>query len=179
MDESLQASDSLAGPSLSHSNPSPTSLVPTKLPLPAPVAAIPTGSHHMLTRARASIFKTHHQANLAVLGSSGLLSALLASTEPKEFKSAVKNPAWLVAMDEEVQALQNNRTWILVRRPSNTNIVCSKWVFRTKYLPDGSIERLKARLVAKGYTQVPGLDYTDTFSPVIKAPLFVLSFLLM
>jgi len=45
----------------------------------------------------------------------------------------------------------------------------SKWVFQTKYLPDGSINCLKARLVAEGYTQVPGLDYTDTFSSVIKA----------
>uniref|UniRef100_A0A2N9I5H9 Integrase catalytic domain-containing protein n=1 Tax=Fagus sylvatica TaxID=28930 RepID=A0A2N9I5H9_FAGSY len=140
-----------------------------QLPTPAPVAATPMPSHPMLTRAKAGIFKTRHPANLALLGSSGLLSALLASTEPKGFKSAAKNPAWLAAMDEEIQALQTNRTWILVPRPANTNIVGSKWVFRTKYLPDGSIERLKARLVAKGYTQVPGLDYTDTFSPVIKA----------
>ncbi|RVX17038.1 Retrovirus-related Pol polyprotein from transposon RE1 [Vitis vinifera] len=58
---------------------------------------------------------------------------------------------------------------LLVPRPADTNIVGSKWVFRTKYLPDGSIERLKARLVTKGYTQVPSLDYTDTSSPVIKA----------
>ena len=41
-------------------------------------------------------------------------------------------------------------------------------MFRTKYLSDGSIECLKARLVAKGYTQVPSLDYTNTFNPVIK-----------
>lgn len=57
----------------------------------------------------------------------------------------------------------------MVPRPLNINIVGSKWVFRTKYFPDDSIERLKASLVAKGYTQVPGLDYTDTFSHVIKA----------
>ena len=169
VDESLKAGNSLVGPSLQHSDPSPASLVPTELPSTAPVATIPTGSHHMLTRAKASIFKTRHQANLAVLGSSSLLSTLLASIEPKGFKFAAKNPAWLIAMDEEVQALQNNRTWILVPRPANTNIVDSKWVFWTKYLPDGSIEHLKAHLVAKGYTQVPGLDYTDTFSPVIKA----------
>lgn len=72
-------------------------------------------------------------------------------------------------MDEEVQALQNNRTWILVPQPTNNNILGSKWVFRTKYLSDGSIEHFKACLVAKGYAQVLDLDYTDTFILVIKA----------
>ena len=72
-------------------------------------------------------------------------------------------------MDEEIRALQQNDTWTLVPRPANTNIVGSKWVFRIKYLPDGSVEHFKACLVAKGYTQVPGLDYTGTFNPVVKA----------
>ena len=102
------------------------------------------------------------------MGSYGLLFALLASSEPKGFKSATKNPAWVAAMDEQIRALQQNDTGTLVPRPANTNIVGSKWVFRIKYLPYGSVERFKARLVAKGYTQVPGLDYTDTFSPVVK-----------
>ena len=81
---------------------------------PIPIAAAPLGSHPMITQAKAGIFKIRHPANLGLVGSSGLFYALFASTEPKRFKSATKNPAWLVAMDEEVQALQNNRTWILV-----------------------------------------------------------------
>ena len=68
-----------------------------------------------------------------------------------------------------MKALQINHTWDLVPRPFNANIVGSKWVFRTKFLSDGSIKGFKARLVAKGYTQLPDLDYTDIFSPVIKA----------
>ena len=103
------------------------------------------------------------------MGLYGLLYALLASTEPKGFKSAVKNPARVSAMDEEIRALQQNDTWTLVPRPLNTNIMGSKWVFHIKYLRDGSVERFKARFVVKSYTQVPGLDYTNTFNPVVKA----------
>ena len=88
---------------------------------------------------------------------------------PRGFKFAAKNLARFAAMDDEIQALRDNCTWDLVPRPPKMNIVGSKWVFRTKYLSDGSIDRLKARLVAKGYTQLPGLDYTDTFNPVVKA----------
>ena len=68
----------------------------------------------MLTRAKSGIFKTCHPTNLSVLSSSELLSALLTSIGLKGFKSAVKNSAWLAAIDEEVQALQQNHTWVLV-----------------------------------------------------------------
>jgi hypothetical protein len=71
-------------------------------------------------------------------------------------------------MAEEFSALTHTRTWTLVPRPPGTNIVGSKWVFKTKHRPDGSIEKHKARLVARGFTQQQGLDYGDTFSPVVK-----------
>lgn len=54
-------------------------------------------------------------------------------------------------------------------RPENSNVVGSKWVFRTKYRSDGSIDRHKARIVAQGFTQVLILDYAHTFSPIVKA----------
>jgi hypothetical protein len=71
--------------------------------------------------------------------------------------------------DDQIKSLNDNNTWDLVPRPLKSNVVGCKWVFRTKYEFDGFVERLKARLVAKGYNQLPGLDYNDTFSPVVKA----------
>lgn len=69
---------------------------------------------------------------------------------------------------DEIQALHKLGTWDLVPPESNQNLVKCKWVFRIKYKPDGSIERYRARLVAKGFQQRVGIDYTDTFSPVVK-----------
>jgi hypothetical protein len=71
-------------------------------------------------------------------------------------------------MSEEFSALSQINTWTLVHRPHGTNTVGSKCIFKTKHRPNGSIEKHKARLVACGFTQQQGIDYGDTFSPVVK-----------
>jgi len=81
---------------------------------------------------------------------------------------ALADHKWLVAIEEEMEALNRNRTWDLVPLPAGKKTVGCKWVFSIKHKADGSIERYKARLVAKGYTQTYGIDYQETFSPVAK-----------
>lgn len=83
-------------------------------------------------------------------------------------KTALAHPGWKAAMNEDLAALHQNEIWKLVLRTSNMHVIGSKWVFKSKLLPNGTLDRLKARLVAKGYHQVDGIDYTETFSPFIK-----------
>lgn len=115
--------------------------------------------HPMLTRSKQGILKP-------ILPFAGCVS----NTDiPSSVQTALSiNPIWFKAMKEEFDALQRNHTWSLVPATPSMNIVASKWVFKVKYKANGSIERHKARLVAQGFSQTLGVDYFDTFSPVIK-----------
>jgi len=75
---------------------------------------------------------------------------------------------WEAAMQEEYGSLMANGTWELVRLPKDRKSVGCKWVFHTKRDASGHIVRHKARLVAKGYSQVQGVDFNETFAPVVK-----------
>ncbi|PRQ51221.1 putative RNA-directed DNA polymerase [Rosa chinensis] len=145
--------------------------------------ALAYNNHSMLTRAKNGIFKKKSfdefcayscvvQNNL--LDELSCFSGLTAvidihdPVEPKSFKAAVGVPEWDIAMNEEIDALKKQATWELVPFPEGKNIVGSKWVYRIKKNPDGSVSRFKARLVAQGYSQEKGLDYDETFSPVVR-----------
>ncbi|KAL5563597.1 hypothetical protein UlMin_033344 [Ulmus minor] len=90
-------------------------------------------------------------------------------TEPTSVLEAIKHDLWKTAMEEELSALKKNKTWSLVPYLNSMNVVGNKWVFRVKHNIDGNFQRGKARLVAKGFHQTPGVDFGETFSPVIKA----------
>ncbi|GKG41267.1 putative zinc finger, CCHC-type containing protein, partial [Tanacetum coccineum] len=94
----------------------------------------------MTTRSKDGIFKRKHVVDVSQLS----CHALLATKEPKGFKSASKHPGWLAAMREEMAAVQKNNMWELVPHPPSSNVVGSKWGYRTKFNSNGSIDRLKA-----------------------------------
>ncbi|KAL0417021.1 UNVERIFIED_CONTAM: Retrovirus-related Pol polyprotein from transposon RE1 [Sesamum latifolium] len=89
--------------------------------------------------------------------------------EPKTYLQASKDANWVRAMQEELQALEKNGTWALTSLPPTKHAIGSRWVFKLKFHPNGSVARYKARLVAKGYNQIEGVDYFDSFSPVAKS----------
>lgn len=75
---------------------------------------------------------------------------------------------WKKAMSDEYNSLIENGTWTLEDLPPGRKAIANKWVFKTKYGGDGRIDRYKARLVVKGCSQRKGIDYAETFSPVVR-----------
>jgi hypothetical protein len=93
--------------------------------------------------------------------------SFVSSIEPYRIEDALRDPDWVVAMQEELNNFTRNEVWHLVPRP-NQNVVGTKWVFRNKQDEHDVVTRNKARLVAKGYSQVKGLDFDETYAPVAR-----------
>jgi len=96
------------------------------------------------------------------------LSSISSVSIPKSVGDVLVHPGGRQAMLDELSALLNSGTCELISLPSRKYVVGCRWVFAIIVGPDGTIDRLKAHLVAKGYTQIFGLDYGDTFSPMAK-----------
>jgi hypothetical protein len=134
-------------------DPAPAALAPA--PAPAPpvvVAAEPRRSLRLANRDAA---------------------ALVASTapDPHTYKAAMRSPLsaqWEAAVADELASHKANGTWDLVPRPATRRPIGCKWVFTTKRNADNSVARHKARLVAKGFSQQEGVDYSNTYSPVMS-----------
>jgi len=94
--------------------------------------------------------------------------SLSSHVEPNTYFEVVKHDCWRKAMQCEIYVLESNQNWETAFLPKDKVAIGCKWVFKIKNKVDGTIESYKTRLVAKGYTQMEGIEYLDTFSPITK-----------
>lgn len=138
-------------------NTAPSALAPLAAPPPShPVEAPPA---RMTTRGQLGIVKPRKIFTLV---------ASSVSRIPTTYQKALIDPNWKPSMVEEYDAQIKNKTWGLVPRPYGANVINSMWLYKHKCDADGTIRRHKSRLVANGKTQEEGVDFDETFSPVVK-----------
>lgn len=110
----------------------------------------------MITRGKRGIFKP--KVNIVSY----------VESEPPNAREAIKHSHWRKAMQVEYDALIGNQTWDIVPSSPHQKVVGCKWVFKIKRNSHGSIAQYKARLVTKGFHQSTDIDYTGTYSPIVK-----------
>ncbi|GAU50542.1 hypothetical protein TSUD_409860, partial [Trifolium subterraneum] len=136
----------------------------TSSPSPPPIQPHPPPpTRTITTRSMKDIVKPRKIFSLSVSQPDHTISPI-----PKTPKLALSDPNWKSAMQSEFDALIRNKTWDLVPRPYDVNLIRCMWIFGHKKNSDGSFERYKARLVGDGRSQVTGVDCDETFSPVVK-----------
>jgi hypothetical protein len=89
-------------------------------------------------------------------------------SEPSTFEEAADQQVKKDAMVEDYNSNMKNDVWEVVPRPEGKSVVTSRWLYKIKYICDGSIEKYKAQFVAQGFSQVEGVDYDETFALVAR-----------
>ena len=83
-------------------------------------------------------------------------------------KDVLEDMDWSKSMKEEIEQFEKNKTWTLVPRLEDKNVIGTKWVFKNKLDENGEVTRNMERLVCKGYAQEEGIDYGETFTLVVR-----------
>lgn len=161
--------------------PAVAALIP-ELPVIGPVALPVETRQSGRTRQPPKYLETYELSHLELLHAQSqaesiqtiLDSTPIPSTYQQAISSIHKND-WTLAMMDEISSMEKNKVFELVPRPhksSGIRVIGSRWVYDKKTDGQGHVTRLKARFIARGFTQVLGIDYTETFAPTLKSRSF-------
>ena len=151
----------------------PDSSSPVSVPLASnvPAGVRRSGRGGGLPSSRAADAAARHQALVVRALITAAREVQCVEDDPVTYTQAMEHGEqckWLPAMQSELDSIGRTGTWVLVELPIGRAAIGCKWVYKTKYKADGSVDRHKARLVAKGFSQKEGVDYKETFAPVAK-----------
>lgn len=158
-------SSSLALPSQHSSLPSSSLHLISPSPLPLHEFASPSppcNTRPMLTRAKVGIYKPNLRQLVVSFSTTDILPK---SSYYEEARGILE---WEVSVRIEYEALLRNYTRTLVPLSLGKNTIGSKWMYKVKLLPDHTLNKYKSRAVTERYHQKQGIDYTKTFSHVMK-----------
>lgn len=128
-----------------------------------------SGFSQMPESSRSSRSKQKHVVEDNHFVNFALMSNILANPpEPSFVEKALSSKPWVLAMQTELDSNERNGTWLLVPWPHKRKVIGVRWVYKTKYHSDGTLDKHKARLVVKGYSQRVGVDFDKTFAPTAR-----------
>ncbi|GJZ04202.1 zinc finger, CCHC-type containing protein [Tanacetum coccineum] len=94
-----------------------------------------------------------------------------ATDDPKTFDKAMKShdvAFWKEEINDRMDSIMGSNTWVLADLPPGCKPLGCKWIFKIKLKVDGTIEKFKAILVIQDFRQKSGIDYFDTYAPVVR-----------
>ena len=97
-----------------------------------------------------------------------VVSSMCDEEEPVKFNEAQSSKRWMASMQAEYDAIVKNGTWSICDLPAGKKAIGTKWAYKLKHKPDGSVDRHKARHVAKVYAQEKGIEFEETFAPTCR-----------
>ncbi|XP_026475603.1 uncharacterized protein LOC113380660 [Ctenocephalides felis] len=142
---------------------------PSKNPIEPVENSVSVGVNEMqpVTEEKDQNAGSDHEQNIIEIRKSERTRKKKTTKTIKEAMSRPDKQYWMDAIAEELKSFEENKAWELVNMPENCSIVDCKWVFKRKVDTENQV-RYRARLVARGFTQQYGVDYDETFSPVVR-----------